>query len=54
MRRRDGSFPPKKTYAEIIEDLNNSSEEFKKTPLYKRLVMRAEMMREDELRNNER
>lgn len=54
MRRRDGLIPPKRTYTEIMEDLNNESEEFKKTPLYKRLVMRAEMLREDELRKNER
>lgn len=44
MRRRDGSFPPKRTYSEIMEDLNNESEDFKKTPLYKRLVMMAEMI----------
>ena len=31
-----------------MEDLNNSSEEFKKTMLYKRLVIRAEMIREAE------
>lgn len=44
MRRRDGSFPPKRTYTEIMEDLDNQSEHFKKTMLYKRLVMRAEMI----------
>ena len=41
-------LPPKRTYIEIMEDLNNSSEEFKKTMLYKRLVMAAEMIREAE------
>lgn len=48
MRRRDGSIPPKRTYTEIMEDLNNSCDEFKKTPLYKRLYMWAEMIRESE------
>lgn len=54
MRRRYGSIPPKRTYSEIMEDLNNESDEFKKTPLYKRLVMRAEMLREEEEKKNER
>ena len=41
-------IPPKKTYAEIMEDLNNTTEKFKQSPLHKRLVMRAEMIRESE------
>lgn len=53
MRRKDGSLPPKRTYAEIMEELNNESEEFKKTPLYKRLVIWAEMLREAEIKKNE-
>ncbi|MDE6560939.1 MAG: hypothetical protein K2K75_06145 [Muribaculaceae bacterium] len=48
MRRRDGKIPPKKSYSEIMEDLNNTSEEFKQTMFYKRLVMRAEIIRESE------
>ena len=48
MRRRDGTIPPKKTYADIMEDLNNTSEEFKQTMFYKRLVMRAEIIKESE------
>ena len=48
MRRRDGTIPPKKTYSEIMEDLNNASEEFKQTLFYKRLIMRAEKIRESE------
>ena len=48
MRRRDGTIPPKKKYADIMEDLNNASEEFKQTMFYKRLVMRAEMIRKSE------
>lgn len=48
MRRADGTIPPKKTYAEIMEDLNNTTEEFKQSPLHKRLVMRAERIRESE------
>lgn len=46
MRRKDGTIPPKKTYADIMEDLNNASEEFKQTMFYKRLVMRAEIIRD--------
>ena len=41
-------IPPKKTYAEIMEDLNNTTEKFKQSPLHKRLVMRAEMIRESD------
>ena len=48
MRRRDGTIPPKKTYAEIMEDLNNTTEEFKQTLFYKRLIIRAEKIRESE------
>ena len=48
MRRRDGTIPPKKSYSEIMEDLNNASEEFKQTLFYKRLIMRAEKIRESE------
>ena len=52
MRRKDGTIPPKKTYADIMEDLNNSSEEFKQTMFYKRLVMRAEKIIESEALEN--
>lgn len=48
MRRRDGSVPPKRTYAEIMEDLNNASDEFKHTMLHQRLVIKAELIRESE------
>ena len=48
MRRRDGTIPPKKSYSGIMEDLNNTSEEFKQTLFYKRLIMRAEKIRESE------
>ena len=48
MTRRDETIPPKKSYSEIMEDLNNTTEEFKQSPLHKRLVMRAEMIRESE------
>lgn len=40
----------KRTYSEIKADLNNESDEFKRTILYKRLVMRAEMLRETEMK----
>lgn len=43
----------KRTYSEIKADLNNESDEFKRTILYKRLVMRAEMLRETEMKENE-
>lgn len=49
MRKRDGTLPPKKTYEEIMEDLNSRSEDFKKTMFYKRLVRRAGMLRDAEL-----
>lgn len=48
MRRRDGSFPPKRTSSEMMEDLNNKSDEFKQTILYKRLVLMSELLREVE------
>ena len=48
MRRRDGTIPPKKTYADMMEDLNNASEEFNQTMFYKRLVMMTEMIKESE------
>ena len=50
-RRTNGTvgFSRRKlTYAEIMEDLNNESDEFKSTPLYRRLLMKAEMIREEE------
>lgn len=40
----------KRTYSEIKADLNNESDEFKRPILYKRLVMRAEMLRETEMK----
>ncbi len=43
----------KRTYSEIIADLNNESDEFKRTILYKRLVMRAEMLQDAKEKEND-
>lgn len=51
MRRKDGSIPPKRTYAEIMEDLNTASDDYKKSTLHKRLLIRAELDRKDEENN---
>lgn len=43
----------KRSYSEIKADLNNESDEFKRTILYKRLVMRAEMLQDAKENENE-
>lgn len=43
----------KRTNAEIIDKLNNESDDFKKTPFFKRLLIKAEMLREEEKSRHE-
>ncbi len=38
----------KRPYSEILKDLQNESEDIRNTMLYKRLLIRAEMLRKEE------